>query len=434
MPFFFVFAKEIMKGAVKSGILYAVLLARYYGECTAMNISNHFSKKFLAVFLVMLTVGLMFSLSQGQSQRATAEPPAQDDDLVARGEYLANVGACIFCHTPFQADYNPEANPEMGEAEIRTLALFEVNALDRDQLFAGGHPFELGPIGFALSRNITSDPDAGIGEWSDEELKLALQTGVRPDGSIIYPLMPRYNQMSDADLDALIAYLRTVAPISNEIPPISETVASPEVLAALQPSPLLENPETSPDNSDPVVLGEYLVNNVVICSHCHTPVDQETGAPIMDQYLGGGQPFEGPFGIIYAANITPHETGIGDWEREDITRVLTQGVRPDGRRLALMPWQLYAQLNPDDLGAIISYLQDGVPGVDNAVPATALAEPYVEYVEGFSPTDDSASADSDSDDDDDSSNLGVALLGGVLVLVLGAGFLVWKRRSAQDAA
>lgn len=399
-----------------------------------MHFKNQFSGKFIVVFFSMLTLGLIFSLGQSQSQRVDAQPPAQDDELLARGEYLANVGACIFCHTPFQAEYNPETNPEMGEAEIRTLALFEVNALDRDQLFAGGHPFELGPIGFVFSRNITSDPDAGIGDWTDEELKLALQTGVRPDETIIHPLMPRYNQMSDADLDALIAYLRTVEPISNDIPDVSETVASPEALAALQPSPLLENPENPPDNSDPVVLGEYLVNNVVICGHCHTPVDPQTGAPIFEQYLGGGQPFEGPFGIVYAANITPHETGVGDWEREDMTRVLTQGVRPDGRRLALMPWQLYAQLNPDDLDAVVTYLADGVSGVDNPVPATALAEPYVEYAEGFSADDGSGSADSDSAEDDDDSNLGIAILGGVLVLVLGGGVLIWKRLSAEDAA
>lgn len=384
-------------------------------------------RNYVGLFFFILSIGLIFSLNNNQSNPVAANPPVQDDELLARGEYLANVGACIYCHTPFQAEYSPE-NPDFGEEQIKTLALFEANALDRDLFFAGGHPFELGPIGFVLSTNITPDPVAGIGEWTDEELKLALQTGVRPDGTIIYPLMPRYNQMSDADLSAIIAYLRTVSPISSEIPPISETVASPEVLAALQPAPLLEQLET-PDGSNPQELGNYLVNNVVICGHCHTPVDQQTGIPIMEQYLGGGQPFEGPFGIVYAANITPHETGIGDWSSDDIKQVLRSGIRVDGRRLALMPWQFYTQLTADDLDAVATYLQDGVPPVDNTVPATALAPPFVEVVEGFDqPSSDTV--DSSVSEDDDNNMMLLSIVGGVLVLVIGGGILFWQRRSA----
>jgi mono/diheme cytochrome c family protein len=115
-------------------------------------------------------------------------PDVPRDDARAYGAYLAGpLGHCIECHTP------------MGEGGMID---FEHN------LGAGGFTF-YGPWGTSVSPNITP---AGIGQYSDAEVKTIITTGVRPDGSRLLPPMgvPYYANIADADLDALVAYLRSL--------------------------------------------------------------------------------------------------------------------------------------------------------------------------------------------------------------------------------
>jgi hypothetical protein len=141
----------------------------------------------------------------------------------------------------------------------------------------------------------------------------------------------------------------------------------------------------------------------------------------MDKYLAGSQPYEGPWGIVYGGNITPHtDTGIGKWSDEDILRVLQQGVRPDGRRVVLMPWQDYAPLTAEDAAAVLHYLRNDVKPVDNLVPAADLNESFIQYIEqpqsaGLTPTQ-------------------MTLIGaGVVVVLAGAGALFYfsRRKAAK---
>jgi hypothetical protein len=76
---------------------------------------------------------------------------------------------------------------------------------------AGGHSFK-GPWGVVVSRNITPHREHGIGAWSDAEIKAAITQGKRPDGTALKPPMPyaMYARMSEQDLDAVVAYLRTI--------------------------------------------------------------------------------------------------------------------------------------------------------------------------------------------------------------------------------
>jgi Cytochrome c len=78
----------------------------------------------------------------------------------------------------------------------------------------GGQTFH-GPWGESVSRNITSHPEKGIGAWSDSEIKRAITQGIRKDGSHLKPPMgfDWYARMTDADLGAIVAYLRTVPPM-----------------------------------------------------------------------------------------------------------------------------------------------------------------------------------------------------------------------------
>lgn len=109
------------------------------------------------------------------------------DDKVAYGEYLATIGHCMECHTP------------MGDNGQRDYA---------DRLGAGGEEFP-GPWGVSYSANITP---TGLKDYTDAQLKTIITTGVRPNGTKLLPPMaiPYYAKMTEADLDALVAYLRTL--------------------------------------------------------------------------------------------------------------------------------------------------------------------------------------------------------------------------------
>ena len=96
------------------------------------------------------------------------------------------------CHTPFAPPGGPDFKNSLGK---------------------GGREFP-GPWGVSKSRNITSHKEKGIGGWSDAEIKRAITEGVRKDGSRMKPPMGYefYKNMTESDLDAIVAYLRTVPP------------------------------------------------------------------------------------------------------------------------------------------------------------------------------------------------------------------------------
>ena len=112
---------------------------------------------------------------------------------VAYGEYLAKIGHCIECHTPLVR----------GRRDFMRTG-------------AGGQVF-LGPWGESKARNITPDRETGIGQWTDRQIKRAISSGIRADGGKLRPPMAfrYYVNINDDDLDALVAYLRSLKPMRN---------------------------------------------------------------------------------------------------------------------------------------------------------------------------------------------------------------------------
>ena len=148
-----------------------------------------------------------------------------------RGTYLMkSVAACPVCHTPWDED-----------GQIA------------DKHFAGGLVFEEDEY-TAYASNITPDVETGIGGWSDEEIVIGIREGKRPDGSIIGPAMPiaLYRGMSDRDAQAIVAYLRSIPPIRNEVPASEYEIPLP----ADYGPPLGEVPEVA--YYDLGAYGEYL--------------------------------------------------------------------------------------------------------------------------------------------------------------------------------
>jgi mono/diheme cytochrome c family protein len=269
------------------------------------------------------------------------------ESAAERGDYLVNtIMACGNCHSP------RDANGQM----------------IKEKAFSGGLTFRT-PAFVATAPNITPDPETGIGSWSDAEIKRALIEGVRPDhgglpGVPLAAIMPTnfYKALLPEDLDAIVAYLRTVKPVRNES-------ADPVYKAAVRrdPYPDAEAGFVKSMFADPVKRGAYLVT-IGHCMECHSAwsggeSDFKTG-------LGrGGRIFPPPEGSpegtpgTTAANITSDQTsGIGAWTDREITRAITQGFDRDGRMLKPpMAFGYYAGLKPADLADITAYLRTVSP-------------------------------------------------------------------------
>jgi mono/diheme cytochrome c family protein len=277
---------------------------------------------------VVLTVGMA---------HAQTSPTA----AVERGKYLVEVlAACGNCHTPKGPD-----------GDIRAKHM------------AGGFTFDE-IFGVAVSSNVTPDPETGIGAWTDAEITRAIREGKSRDGRVLGPPMPYYlyRRLSDNDVNAIVAYLRTLPPVKNAV-----TRSRYRFAPGASSTPLAPVPD--PPKHDPVKYGEYLAGPVAHCADCHTPRGLD-GRANPAKLFSGGVPFEGPWGTSYASNLTPDkETGIGAWTDAEIIAAI-YGAKRDGRRLLPpMPTHYYATgIAGDDLRAIISYLRS-LPPVRNKVPA-----------------------------------------------------------------
>lgn len=254
--------------------------------------------------------------------------PARAAGDVARGRYLVEtIAGCGNCHTP-QGPGGPVAG----------MAL------------AGNVVVDDNPAFRAVAPNITPDRATGIGAWSDAQIVRAIREGIRPDGSLIGPPMPFgfYRQMADADVAAIVAYLRTVPAIHN--------VSAKSVYRIRLPpayGPPVEH-VTAPPRSDRVAYGRYLAGPVGHCLECHTPMGPH--GPEMSRLGQGGMQFKGPWGVSVAADITSH--GLGDWSDAEIETAIRTGVSKDGRRLnPPMGFFYYKGISKDDMTALIAFLR-----------------------------------------------------------------------------
>lgn len=345
---------------------------------------QHLTKRGIVLLLTLAIVLLTVVMVIAQDDEATEEAEATqdssemvaDEEMLAHGEYLAQIARCVACHTPRLDEFTVD-EPEI-EQRV-TLSLRSAEALDiENNYLAGGREFNFGPAGIFITGNITSDEENGIGSWTDEELEVLLRLGVLPNGEVVGRLMPKYAPWSAYDLDSLIAYLRSLEANNNapEESLVIRDLYEGDPIEALAELEIAEN-----SSEDVVTYGEYLVTNVMRCTGCHTPRDPETGRSNSDLYLGGGQAYEGEWGIVYGSNISPDvTTGIGAWTDEQIGRVLREGVRISNRRLIFMPWQDYSAINDEDLSAAIAYLRS-VDAVENEVSLPSINEEFEETVE-----------------------------------------------------
>jgi hypothetical protein len=147
--------------------------------------------------------------------------------------------------------------------------------------------------------NEPPDRATGIGAWSDADIKQTLRTGIRPNGVPLAGVMPSgfYVNITDGDMNAIVAYLRSLQAISNKVPDLVYRTA-----ALRETFPGAEQPLENGGGDSKVMRGFYLAT-IGHCMACHTPV--ERGRHDFTGRLGvGGVEFSGPWGKSVAPNIT----------------------------------------------------------------------------------------------------------------------------------
>ncbi len=302
-----------------------------------------------AIFFVIVAAVLYVHFSGIPSY--PVEPVAlrvhRNPRLIARGQKLVSV-LCAKCHL----------NRETGRLSGRRLTDI---------------PPEFGEV---HSPNITRHPTYGIGGWTDGEILYLLRTGIKRDGTYTPPYMPKFPLMADADIHAIIAFLRSDHPMVAADPTPS-VPCRPSLLAkflcrvAFKPFPMPSRPIPMPDSTDPVALGEYLAHNMD-CFSCHS-ADFKTNDYLNPRkskgyFAGGNRVYNEAGEVLVSPNLTPDRTtGIGTWSRAAFIRTVRFGVRPDGSPLRY-PMLPYPQLTDAEVGAIYDYLRTLKPVV-NAVGA-----------------------------------------------------------------
>jgi mono/diheme cytochrome c family protein len=264
---------------------------------------------------------------------AAATGASAQQSLVERGGYLVNgIGVCGNCHSPRGED--PKS-------------------------MAGGTNVFNTPAYTVKGGNLTPHPEAGLGKWSDTDIKRALIEGKRPTGSQMAPNMPYplFGVLTERDKDAIVAYLRS-------LPAVATTVDPPVYKAEFKVSPFppAAKPMTEADLTDPVKRGLYFAA-LGHCAACHSRLTAGGDMDYGPTGMGAGGRRFGSGGT--AANITSHPTkGIGGWSDAEIKKMLVTGVSRSGRTLNAPMVEFspfYATMTDSDLSAIIAWMRSLPP-------------------------------------------------------------------------
>lgn len=257
-------------------------------------------------------------------------PVASAQGDARKGEYIAKAGGCVGCHT----DNKPGA-----------------------QRFAGGRELAT-PFGKFYGPNITPDPVAGIGRWSEVDFLRALRSGVRPGGAHYFPAFPypSFTLITDADARDLWAYMRSLPPDSRASRPHDLTFPfSLRFLVSLwnwlffSPGPFTADAGRTPGLNR----GAYLVEALGHCGECHTPRNL-LGGKKKGRYLAGGKLPDGR-----TPNLTP--TRLKRWNDRQLAEFLRTGATPEGdvpsETMDEVIRNTTGQLTREDLAAVIAYLR-----------------------------------------------------------------------------
>jgi len=314
-----------------------------------------FSLKLVLLFATLLLfINCNNNNNNETSNTLVTNPQDSIKKMIAWGDYLVNhVSRCLTCHS--QRNFNQFSGPVVPGTEGM-----------------GGEEFgkNYHVQGIVYAKNITPDPDNGIGKWTDEEIARAITQGINKTGDTLYRMMPfaHFNQMSKEDVYSIIAYLHTLKPNSNKVPERKLAVKASVVYPSLKSSSLETN--VKPDIMEMAKYGGYLVSSAA-CMDCHTPMKNNEYE--QDKLLSGGLQFNMGSFVANSANLTPDSaTGIGSWSEQmfldkfKLYRDASVYSANPGKNNSVMPWTAFTNMDDFDIKAIYRYLRT-IPPVKNLV-------------------------------------------------------------------
>jgi mono/diheme cytochrome c family protein len=230
-----------------------------------------FNTKFVKGLALLAALGLLgFWVITTPTVPKHGTPLAYSPNI-ENGKVLFNAGGCISCHAP--------------SAELKDVAA---------DVPAGGKPLKT-PIGTLYPPNLTPDPETGLGKWSGEMFYDAMHQGLAPDGQNYIPAFPytSYSKLTYHDVMDLWAYLKTIKPIQNAVPP-HQVLALPIVRRGLTLWKWLALEDAKwaadPQQSEGWNRGSYLVNSAGHCNECHTPRTFYMASDFTRTLMGGPHP------------------------------------------------------------------------------------------------------------------------------------------------
>jgi len=287
-----------------------------------------------------------------KKREVSATPFEKTEARLARGKYLVEGPAhCFHCHSEHDLSTPTYPTSQTKKGAGWVMPIPELNHI--------------------ASRNITPDVETGIGSWSDDEVARAIREGVRKDGTALFPVMPYvdYASMDDEDVKAIVVYIRTLAPVRNQVP--ARNLPFPlEYIVKTIPQPIT-SARPAHASATPQERGSYLVT-LAGCAGCHTIT--ESGVPRAGLTLAGGAKFDLPGGVTtHSANITADPSGIQHYDEGMFIQVFRTGSLP-GRMLShIMPFEFFRNITDDDLRDIFAYLRAQPPvkhRISNTDPPT----------------------------------------------------------------
>jgi mono/diheme cytochrome c family protein len=293
------------------------------------------------VGIVLVCTAAVYGFSEARYRKQWAITPASipvptDSLAIARGDHIVHsLGGCVDCH---------------GEN------------------LAGKKMIDDPAFGRVYSLNLTRGKGGASATLSDVDFIRAIRHGIGPNGRAL-KVMPSsdYDNLSDADLVSVIAYIKSLPAVDNELPPSSVGPLARALMVAGK-LPLLNAEQIDHDRRHPATVtaevtpayGSYLAS--VGCKGCHGP--QLAGGPIP-----GGPPDWPP-----AANLTP-AGNLKDWSEADFRNLLRTGKRPNGIPVnAVMPWKVMGKMTDEEIGAIYLYLRSLPPQQTPGVQKVAVAK------------------------------------------------------------
>jgi mono/diheme cytochrome c family protein len=301
-----------------------------------------------------LSAALLAVACSADDESSSATP-----DPVARGRYIVNnVAACVDCHTP----RDPDTGAPVGEMFLAGVECFV--QLDNGSCLN--------------SRNLTSH-ETGLANRTDAEIERMIRDGIRPAATgdeALFPVMPYYvfHNLSEPDLDAVVAYLRTVPPVDHAVPRSGPEF---EVPAPANPLPLAAIPQPLPGyaDRDAALHGRYLAAEIGICMECHT--QHSMGSPdVLDvtALFAGGERYEiGAAVAPVSKNLTSDaETGLAEWSLDEIVEAIKGGTDRNGDGIcppmpsgAMAPFGGLTDADALDIAHYIKSLPPVVKGIDD---------------------------------------------------------------------